>query len=124
MSDVELTVLVVSDSNFKNLCDNPLDYVNKLYQILNKRYSVPIKIITVSGKYGLSAIDQNIETLEVEDRNKTLFTQTVENHASLFDELQIVSLNTITDPFIEGVAETLSNLQKNITRYSYKRKAS
>lgn len=118
----ELTILIVSDSNFKNLCDDPTSYVEKLYGILNNRYKVPIKIITVSGRYGLSAIDSNIETLDVEDRNKTLFTQTIENHAAVFDELQIISLSNIVDPFIEGVADAMSALQKNITRYSYKRK--
>lgn len=121
MQEVNRTILVIADSNFKNLCDDPKSYIDKLYSVLKGRHDVPVSIVTVSGRYGLSDLDEGIGVLEVEDRNKTLFVQTIENAAANIDELQIVSLSE-SDPFIEGAAGMLSSLHKNITRYGYKRR--
>ena len=116
------TVLVICDSNFANLCVGPDEYVVRLREVIRKRVGGEVNIVTVSGRYGLSNVEAELPTIDVEDRNKTLFIQTVENHAPAFDELQIVSI-TDTDPFIEGVAESMSGLHKNITRYKYNRRS-
>ncbi len=121
-TDLAKTVLVICDSNFVNLCDDPDAYMVRLRNVLRKRIGDNMNLVTVSGRYGMSNVDEELPTISVQDRNKTLFIQTVENAASSFDELQIVS-TVDSDPFIEGVAESMSGLQKNITRYKYNRRS-
>lgn len=120
-TDIPITVMVISDSNFHNLCDQPEQYIERLQKVIKSRLGENTRIVTVSGRYGLSKSTQDIESFSVEDRNKTLFVQTVENNVNYFDELVIVSITNM-DPFIEGVAESMITHHKNTVRYSYKRK--
>lgn len=120
-ADLPTTVMVISDSNFHNLCNLPEEYVSKLHKVIKNRLGENTRVVTVNGRYGLSKVNSDMTTYEVEDRNKTLFVQTIENNVNYFDELVIVSL-TNTDPFIEGVADCMLNHHKNIVRYAYKRR--
>lgn len=116
------TVLVICDSNFQNLCDDPEEYVDRLIGVLKKLHGDDVSIKTVTGKYGFSKVTDLFEPLEVEDRNKTVFVQTIENNTGYFDLLLIVSLSN-TDPYLEGVADCMFDHSKDIIRYSYKRKS-
>jgi hypothetical protein len=114
-------ILVVADSNFVNLCKDPVEYVSLLKErVLIKRQG-DATLYTVTGKYGISNIDKSIPTLDVEDRNKTLFSQTLENSVLFFDELMVISVNE-NDPFILAAKEVVTTASKTSTHYKYPRK--
>lgn len=113
-------ILVVADSNFINLCKDPASYLARLRTILGQR-STNVTIMTVSGRYGVSTIDETFKALSVDDKNKTVFGQTLENVAGMVDELLAVS-NVSGDPFISAAKEVLGNAHKTITTYKYERK--
>jgi len=75
-------VLVVADSGFVSLCKNPIDYLTRLRTILGKR-STNVTVMTVSGRYGVSTIDEAFKALAVDDKNKTVFGQTLETWPGL-----------------------------------------
>lgn len=114
-------VLVVSDSNFVNLCRDPSDYVLRLKKIISERKSGGATIMTVSGRYGLSNIDPTIGVIQVDDKNKTLFGQTLENVAPFFDELLVVTISS-SDPYILAAKEVVTNSHKTLTQYGYNRR--
>lgn len=113
-------ILVVADSNFANLCKDPDEYVKRLRTVLADRSSNSV-IMTVSGRYGISSVDAQVKVLTVDDKNKTVFGQTLENIAGMFDELLAVT-NTVSDPFILAAKEVLGNANKTITTFGYQRK--
>lgn len=114
-------ILVVADSNFVNLCKDPVEYVNLLKERVVTNRKGDALLYTVTGKYGISNIDKSIPTLDVEDRNKTLFSQTLENSTMLFDELMVISVNE-NDPFILAAKEVVTTASKTSTHYKYPRK--
>ena len=113
-------VLVVTDSGFNGLCADPVDYLARLHKHFETR-SDPVTLMTVSGKYGLSSVDNKFIVVSVDDKNKTIFGQTLENVASMFDELLAVT-NSISDPYILVAKEVLGNAGKTITTFGYERK--
>lgn len=113
-------ILVVADSNFYTLCHLPAEYMSRLHKVLSERQSA-YTLMTVSGKYGLNSVDSTLTSLPVDDKNKTVFGQTLENLSGLFDELLVLS-NTLGDPFINVAKETMGNAHKTITTYGYPRK--
>lgn len=113
-------ILVVADSNFVNLCKDPADYLTRLRTILGQR-STNVTVMTVSGRYGVNSIDTAFKQLTVDDKNKTVFGQTLENVAGIVDELLVVT-NTASDPFMTAAKEVLGNAHKTITTYKYERK--
>lgn len=117
MESPNLIILLIADSNFKNLCSDPEEYVARLKKMLGERG----ELYTVSGRFGLSEIDPSLRTIEVEDRNKTIFTQTLENSCGIFDQFVVVSLFE-EDPFIVGAREVATNYNKTLTQYGYVRK--
>ncbi len=117
----EKSVLVICDSGFMNLCQEPFDYMGKLYGVLKKRLGENVKIYTVTGKYGLSLADPTLPVYSVENKNKTAFIQDIENIHNQVDELLILSLISV-DQYLEGAAERMASHHKTITRYGYPRK--
>lgn len=113
-------ILVVADSRFCDLCHNPDEYVSRLHKVLSERQTA-YTMMTVTGRYGINTIDPGLTSLAVDDKNKTVFGQTLENISGLFDELLVLS-NTVGDPFINVAKETMGNVHKTITTYGYPRK--
>lgn len=113
-------ILVVADSNFINLCQEPHEYVKRLKSKVAEIHNNAV-LHTVSGKYGISHIDESVPVVEINDRNKTLFSQTLENASMLFDELMIISIS-INEPFIESAKEVVTSSGKTFTHYRYQRK--
>lgn len=119
--NTQTTVLVIADSNFINLCENPHEYIQKLKTRVAEVRTDNAVLFTVSGRYGLSGIDQSIPILEVNDRNKTLFGQTLENSSMFFDEVMAISL-VESDPYILSAREMVTAAGKTFTHYKYPRK--
>jgi len=116
------TILVVADSNFINLCKDPHTYVETLKVRVAELHNGTAVIHTVSGKYGIANIDNSIPIIEVNDRNKTLFSQTLENASMFFDELMAIS-TVEKDPYIESAREVVTSGNKTFTHYRYPRKS-
>lgn len=114
-------ILVLADSNFINLCKDPAAYVQLLKKRVVEMREDSATLYTVTGKYGIHNIDPTVPVLEINDRNKTLFSQTLENSTMLFDELIVISTNE-SDPFILAAKEVVTNVNKTSTQYRYPRK--
>lgn len=116
-------ILVVADSGFVNLCDDPNAYVIRLKKILGERSTEKLTLMTVTGKYGLGNVTEaaDIRAVEVDDKNKTIFSQTLENVSGIFDEMLVIT-NTTQDNFIQAAKEVMSNASKTITTFGYIRK--
>lgn len=113
-------ILLLADSNFINVCVDAIAYVKLLRERLAQRGD-HAKVYTVSGRYGLSQVDASIPVISVDDRNKTIFSQTLENSSMLFSEMIAVSI-VPTDPYIHVARDVLTKANKNITQYRYQRK--
>lgn len=111
-------ILVVVDSGFANLCEDPSAYVTRLKDILGKRSLDKLTIMTVSGRYGLSSVAEDIKAVDVDDKNKTMFSQTLENVSGIFDELLVIT-NSSNDNFIQAAREVMGNASKTITTFGY-----
>lgn len=107
--------LVVTDSNFNRVVDGLEDYISKLDAILTKKGAT---MVTVSGKYGISDIRPDILALEVDDRNKTNFGQTLENLSGHFDEVLIITTGGFCN-YLNAVNEVATDNNKTITKYGY-----
>ena len=117
-------VLVLADSNFMNLCKDPVDYITRLRNVLAaraERMSTVFSMFTVSGKFGLSNLDRSLNVIDIDDKNKTAFGQTLENASMLFEELVVIS-NTPDDPYMSMVREVGTSTSKILTQYKYERK--
>lgn len=117
-------VLILADSNFMNLCKDPLEYLGRLKIALATRaekLAMNICIFTTSGKYGLGNIDGTLPIIDIDDKNKTAFGQTLENASLLFEELVVIT-NVPNDPYISMVREMATNTSKIMTQYKYERK--
>jgi len=114
-------VLVVADSNFINLCADPFTYMANLKAKLAERSAEGITMFTVSGKYGLGNVDESIQVIPVDDKNKTVFGQTLENVTMLFDRLVTITIAQ-NDPFLSMACEVVTNANKPYTKYGYLRK--
>lgn len=114
-------VLVVADSNFLNLCKDPFEYITRLKTLLAERSKGAATLFTISGKYGVSNIDNSLPIIPVDDKNKTLFGQTLENATMMFDELLAISVSA-NDPFLNMAREVVTGANKTITQYKYQRK--
>lgn len=117
-------VLVLADSNFMNLCKDPMEYLTRLKAALAKRaekMAITISIFTASGKYGLGKVDETLPVIEIDDKNKTAFGQTLENASLLFEEVVVIT-NVPDDPYMSMVREVATNTSKIMAQYKYERK--
>lgn len=112
-------VLIITDSNFINICKDPEGSIEKLKNNLNSKRE--LNLFTVNGRYGLSNVDPTMAVSEIEDKNKTSFSQTLENACLIFEEF-IVLTNTPDDPYIVAAREVATNNNKTFTQYGYVRR--
>lgn len=116
-----LNILVVVESNFINLCKDPHNYISAFKDKVTSNTESKAALFTVTGRYGLTGIDGTIPAIEVQDRNKTMFRQVLENNACLFDQVVVIT-SVPNDPFIESAREVALSASKTFTRYGYPRK--
>lgn len=108
-------MLIVIDSTFERTVVDLDAYMSKLNEIIVKREVTPI---TVVGKYGISKFKEDIVCLEVDDKNKTNFGQTLENFSNHFDEVLIITSGGYCN-YLSMVNEVATDNNKTITRYGY-----
>ena len=120
-SGASTTILLVADSNFINLCQNPYEYIERFKERFVALRGGNAELYTVSGRYGISSVDASMPVIEVSDRNKTLFSQTLENSGMLYDELVVFTI-VGHDPYIESAKEVVTTANKTYTNYGYPRK--
>lgn len=116
MSENTRNILIVADSGFYRLCVNPEQYITQLKNLLSESSQGDCDLKTVTGKYGLKSSE--IEALEIEDRNKTVFVQTIENLTFQCDELIVISIIP-NDPYLDALIGSLTARHTCIRRYKY-----
>lgn len=120
-AEQRINILVVVESNFVNLCQNPQDYISNFKDKVSAKNDNKASLFTVSGKYGLTNVDKTIPAIEVMDKNKTMFRQMLENSSTMFDAVVVIT-SVPNDPYIESAREVATNTNKTFTQYGYPRK--
>lgn len=109
--------LVLADTNFNNNCVDSKEYVEKLLTVLKNNYGEDIVVKTITGKRGLEDVGVKMETLEVDDKNKTSLKESIENNISKFDYL--ILLTIAEDGFLTNVNKLCTEYKKTIIKYKY-----
>lgn len=116
MSENARNILLVVDSGFYRLCTNPEGYITQLKFLITDNNKGDFNLKTVTGRFGVK--DSEIEALEIEERNKTVFVQTIENLSFQCDELVVVSIAS-ADPYLDSLINALTAKHTCIRRYKY-----
>lgn len=112
----DYSVLVIAEPDFLVKGEDCEGYHTKLMKYLEKRSGdSQLRAISITGKYGLPMEKQ----IEVDDRNKTAFVKSLDDHLLQFNEVVIIT-NYEKDSFIDALSNRLSELSKTLTVYSYK----
>lgn len=116
----QVITLVITDGIFGNKCDDSAAYVARLKLKLAENKSRETVLVSVVGNRGICDIDSSIEALDLDTKNKTQFTQSMENNVTLFDELLIIK--SADDMFLSGARQTATELNKPFFMFGYARK--
>lgn len=111
----DYSVLVIVEPDFLPKCNNGEVYVEKLNGFLKTRAGESrYRRVSVSGNYGLPGW----EHLEVDDRNKTSFIKSLDDHLTQFNEIVIIT-NFEKEPYIDSLSNRAAELSKTLTIYGY-----
>lgn len=111
----DYSVLVLCEPDFVHQVGDKEAYINKLNNFLLKRAGESnLRMVSVTGKYGLET-ETNIE---VDDKNKTAFVKSLDDHLNQFDEVVIIA-NFENDPYIVALGNCVGELSKTLTIYGY-----
>lgn len=114
---VQKAILIVTDNHFSNQCSDVVGYTNKLKEVLKKQ-NPGVKLVSYSGKLGLSGIDPEFADIGLDDSNKTTIRNSIINSSLLFDECIIISRSP-NHVILAGVAEAVTELNRPLLSYSY-----
>lgn len=111
----DYSVLVLCEPEFLHRVDNKEAYLSKLNSFLLKRAGESnLRMVSVDGRYGMPA-----ETaINVDDKNKTAFVKSLDDHLNQFDEVVIIA-NFENDPYIVALSNCVGELSKTLTIYGY-----
>lgn len=113
----DYSVLVVCEPDFLNKGKDCEAYFAKLSKFLEKRSGdSSLRIISITGNYGVPA--DNI--IEVDDKNKTSFVRSLDDHLIQFDEIVFIT-NFEKDPYIDSLSVRAAELSKTSTIYGYEK---
>lgn len=111
----DYSVLVVAEPDFVHTAKDQETYFAKLNNFLGMRSGDSnLRIVTVAGRYGLNF--ENI--IDVDDRNKTSFLRSLDDHLNQFNEIVIIA-NFEKEVFIDALTNRLNELSKAVTIYGY-----
>lgn len=110
--------LILCDTNFNNVCEDPIGYLTKLEKVIKSNYGENSTLNTITGKRGLTAVDYEIDSLEIFEKNKTVFKESFEEHMNKFDYLILLTLKE--DQYLGAISDLCSEYRKTIIRYKYK----
>lgn len=112
----DYSVLVVAEPDFVHTAKDQDAYFGKLNDFLHKRANDSnLRVVTVTGRYGVPV--ENI--IDVDDRNKTSFLKSLDDHLNQFNEVVIIA-NFEKEMFIDSLINRLTELSKAVTIYGYK----
>lgn len=117
MSDFsyDYSVLVVAEPDFNHTVKDQETYFTKLGAWLEKRSGDRnLRQVSVSGNYGVGVE----ATIDVDDKNKTSFLKSLDDHLNQFDEIVIIT-NFEKEMFIDSLANRLTEISKPFTIYGY-----
>lgn len=114
----DYSVLVIAEPDFVHTAKDQEGYFAKLNDFLHKRANDSnLRTVTVSGRYGVPV--ENIIIIDVDDRNKTSFLKSLDDHLNQFNEVVIIA-NFEKEMFIDSLINRLTELSKAVTIYGYK----
>jgi len=117
MSDFsyDYSVLVICEPDFIYNVDDSEGYLNKMNGFLSTRAGDSnLRLVTVSGRYGVPI--ENV--IDVDDKNKTAFVKSLDDHLNQFDEVIIIA-NFEKDPYVDALGNRVGELSKTFTIYGY-----
>lgn len=111
----DYSVLVVVEPEFLGKSKDADAYVEKLNKFLTTRAGESrLRRVSVTGGYGLPGCDH----LEVDDRNKTAFIKSLDDHLTQFDEIVIIT-NFEKEPYLDALSSRADEFSKSLTFYGY-----
>lgn len=111
----DYSVLVIAEPDFLPASLDSQGYFNKLNHFLERRSGDSnLRLVTVSGRYGVPF--ENV--IEVDDKNKTAFVKSLDDHLNQFNEIVIIA-NFEKDMFVDALTNRLAELSKSFTIYGY-----
>lgn len=111
----DYSVLIIAEPDFLNKGKDCEAYREKLMNFLEQRSGESsLRVISVTGSYGLPMETQ----IEVDDRNKTSFVKSLDDHLLQFNEIVIIT-NFDKDSYIEALSNRAAELSKTLTIYGY-----
>lgn len=111
----DYSVLVVVEPEFLAKSKDADAYVEKLNKFLTTRAGDSrFRNVSVTGNYGIPGC----EHLEVDDRNKTSFIKSLDDHLTQFDEIVVIT-NFEKEPYIDALSNRVGELSKSLTIYGY-----
>lgn len=117
---LKVKALVVTDGIFEKQCDDPIAYIAKLKDNINKNAFKFVELVSFEGSHGICGVDSTIASLDLDTKNKTAFIQSLENNSALFDELIIIRI--AEDTFVNGAKQSVTEMNKPIYTFGYNRK--
>jgi len=118
--EITVITLIITDGIFGNQCADCADYVQRLKTVLGNKPGRVSKLVSVVGSRGICDLDNTIEALDLDTKNKTQFVQSLENNITLFDEILIIK--DADDLFLSGARQIATELSKPLYTYGYPRK--
>jgi hypothetical protein len=118
MSDYsyDYSVLVVAEPDFVPTVKDKMQYFSKLTAWLTRRTGDSnLRGVSVTGRYG---VDMGGDVIEVDDKNKTAFIKSLDDHLMQFNEFVIIA-NYENDAFVTVLTNRLTELSKPFTIYGY-----
>lgn len=118
MSDYsyDYSVLVIAEPDFVPACNDSEAYLEKLTKFLTTRSSDSnLRRVTVTGRFNVPGVGISID---VDDRNKTAFVKSLDDHLNQFNEIVVIT-NFEKDAFLEALCTRVSETSKSLTIYGY-----
>lgn len=111
----DYSVLVIAEPDFLNKGKDCEEYKNKLMGFLEKRSGESsLRVMSITGNFGLPMDNQ----IDVDDRNKTSFIKSLDDHLIQFNEIVIIT-NYEKDAYIVALSAAAAELSKTLTIYGY-----
>ncbi|KAB3419109.1 hypothetical protein F9Z84_06270 [Escherichia coli] len=111
----DYSVLVICEPDFLHTVNDKDLYFSKLNNFLTKRAGESkLRMMSVSGRYGIPT--ENL--ISVDDRNKTAFIKSLDDHLNQFDEVVVIA-NFENEPFVCALGVSAGELSKTFTIYGY-----
>lgn len=108
--------LIITDGQFIQTGLDVNLYLKKLFRFIHmKEEGKEIEIMTISGKYGVGS---GLSTLDVDDKNKSVFANIIVDRINFFNEIIFIS-NYKKEPYLYHLRSKLQEQEIPTSVFNY-----